>query len=158
MQAQYPHTRKVPLKDLPYTTKERSDPNIIIRTAPPPLSPTEDPWAPQYPYLPYDYPKVVGDLGTNRLKHIYEIRPINPPAGWSVRRSSQMTTLRPRRGLYEKDGPTEQERSFLADGERRVNLTGQKPQVRVHEPISRGPFYSPNAAWGLMTWADMNLA
>lgn len=157
MEYQYRYAYKVPLKDLPYTTKERSDPNIIIRTAPPPLS-KDHIGAPQYPYLPYDYPKVVGDLGTNLVKHIYEVRPMKSPAGWSVRHPSQLTTLKPRRGLYEEDGPIERERSFLADGTRRVNLTGPKPQVRTHEPIFTGPFYSPNPEKGFWTWDSMNLA
>lgn len=157
MQYQYPHHHKVPLKDLPHTTKLRSDPNIIIQTAPPPLPPTET-WAPQYPYLPYDYPKVVGDLGTNLVKHIYEVRPLTSPRGWSVRRPSQMTTLQPKAGLYDENGPQELERSYLADGVRRINLTGPKPQVRVYEPKAYGPFYSPNAEKGLLTWHDLGLA
>ncbi len=159
MQNQYPYYPRVPLKDLKHTTKTRADPNIIIETAPPPLSPT-NPGAPQYPFLPYDYPKVIGDLGTNMVKHIYEVRPLTHPKGYSVRRPSQMTTLVARRGLYEEDGPQELERSYIAysDGVRMINLTGSKPQVRVHEPIMGGPFYSPNERRGLMTWENMNLA
>lgn len=134
---------------------------MIIETAPPPLS-TSNPGAPQYPYLPYDYPKVIGDLGTNRVKHIYEVRPLKSPSpnGRSVRRPSQMTTLVARRGLYEEDGPKETERSNVAysDGVRMINLTGSKPQVRTYEPILRGPFYSPNERRGLMVWDNMGLA
>lgn len=155
MDLQYPYHPKVPLKDLPHTTKLQTDPNIIIQTAPPPLA---DRWDPQYPFLPYDYPRVNGDLGTNLVKHIYEVRPIASPRGWSVRRPSQLTTLQPKAGLYSKNGPIEDERSFLGDGERRLNLTGPKPQVKIREPVTMGPFVSPNPSRGLWVWEDMGIS
>lgn len=165
MNLQYPHHPKVPLKDLPHTTKLRSDPNIIIQSAPPPVAHR---WDPQYPFLPYDYPRVEGDLGTNLVKHIYEVRPLGSPRGWSIRRPSQLTTLQPKAGLYSPNGPIEDERSFLGGrggnqpfgnpNERRLNLTGPKPQVKIREPVTMGPFVSPNPARGFMVWEDMGMS
>lgn len=154
MQSQYPGTRKVPLKDLPHTTKLRTNPRVIIRTAPPPEAGR---WTPQYPYLPPEYPKEVGDLGTNLVKHIYQVGPVTSPWGWSIRRPSQMTTLQPVAGLYEGWGPRESEKSFLGNGGRSINLTGSKPQVRVYETRSRGEFYSPNPERGFYVWEDLGL-
>lgn len=174
MNQQYPvNPYKVPLKDIPHTTKKRDMPNIIIQNAPPPVAHR---YEPQYPYLPYDYPKEISDLGTTKLKHIYQVKALNSPEGWSMRRPTQMTTLRAQGGLYSPNGPIEEESSFFQGGapprrglrgpaigrptpnDRRLNLTGPKPQVKIREPVTRGPFWSPNPEEGYMVWEDLGLA
>jgi hypothetical protein len=167
MNSQYPHWKRPPLKDISYETKRQSNPDIIIETAP---QPPENVYAAQYPYLPLNYPRVRDGLGTNLLKHIYEARPIETAPGWSTRRPSQLTVLRPKDGLYRDRGVVLDDPSYLVvvgapngehplpyESHRQVNLTSSRPQVRVREPRIFGPFWSPNPP-EYERWEDMGLA
>lgn len=175
MELQYPPSQfeRVPLKDFNYKPRKQERPDLVTQLSPVPPGGELD-----YIHLPPDWKMVRSTLGTNLNRHIYEARKVDDPRfpGMTVRKPSAMTTLVPSPGLYDPN-LHEKQNSFLdnssnsiqvkgihrrdSDGPytntRAMNLTGPKPQVRVFETPTYGPFYSPNPERGLYTWRDMGI-